>query len=143
MRISVCAFSSLLVLAAVHSTEARAQIADASVYVDATAEDLVGSRLSYQVEQEISRSATLTRNYRDDDAALVVHLVTIAPDYDVGNVTYYSLVVNFQIDGLEYYGTSYAGFCGADILPDCARDIVSRVDGVRISILEALSDEGF
>lgn len=143
MRIEVCAVLLTVALASLNAGNAEAQTAAASVYVDSTAEDLVGSRLSYQVEQELNRSSTLTRSYGYDDAALVVHFVTIAPNYDVGNITYYSLVVNFQIDGLEFYGTSYAGFCGADILPDCARDIVSRVDGVRISILEALSDEGF
>lgn len=104
-----------------------------AVWVSATAEDIVGGRLVYSLKEAVRRSVGLRLVDRREDAAIIVHLVTLDPDSNVGNRTIYSAVWTVQTlhnPPVTMYMTQYVGLCGAKRLEGCAQSLVATTDNV-------------
>lgn len=101
------------------------------VYVSATAEDSVGSRLAFAIKEGIRRSAGLSLADREDDGLIGVRIVTLDPDEDRGNRTIYSVVWTVKTlhdTPVTMYLTNSVGICGSNRVAACADNLVADTD---------------
>ncbi|MFO1408641.1 MAG: hypothetical protein U1F08_14085 [Steroidobacteraceae bacterium] len=125
------------------STLALAAEKGVPVYLGATADDPVGSRLAYRIKEQIRKSGQMEFVPSASDAFVGLNLTTLDPD-DAARRTVYSLVVtirDFSAKDAElfYYWSSYVGTCGTNKVDECAESIAADVDQVVDSWKSALS----
>lgn len=110
------------------STPALSQPAKLAVYLEASAGDPVGNRLTFYLRDELGRSGFFAPAASADDANVKVTLVTMDPyassSTDAGVNTIYSYTILIaNPDGLDYYVTSYVGACST-APKSCAASLV-------------------
>lgn len=102
------------------------------VYVSATADDSVGSRLAYAVREAIRRSAGLRYTNNRDEAAMAISIVTMNPDknHRGENRTIYSLVLTVELSDIDIAAlvSHSVGVCGSARVEECADEIVAEAD---------------
>lgn len=128
MRNGIVATTIFLLLLFV--SQAHAQL---HVYIDATADDIVGSRLVYAVKESIRRSAGMSLVESEQNAALSVRIVTMNPTRDEnGSIqTVYSAVWTMRTlheRPVNMYLTQTVGICGQNRIAGCADALVADTD---------------
>ena len=104
------------------------------VHVSSTAEDTVGNRLTFAIREGIRRSAAMTLVDREQDAFILVRIVTLDPDRNdtaSSTRTIYSVVWTTKTlhdTPVEMYLTSSVGLCGARRVAQCADGLVADTD---------------
>ena len=122
-----------IVTAALVLTLSPTVTAQTPVYLGATAEDSVGSRLVYAMKEKIRRSAGITLVDRDQDGRIKVQIVTLDPDNGeyAGRRTIYSVVwtaKTFHDTPVDMFLTNSVGLCGTSRVQECADGLVADTD---------------
>jgi hypothetical protein len=100
---------------------------DMPVRVSSTADDNVGKRLVYAVQEGIEKSSSLHITY-DSELSIGFSIVTLEGDRDhPGYFTTYSVTWLWHNPEqlLPYYLTSSVGTCGSDRVESCAHGLVA------------------
>jgi hypothetical protein len=107
--------------------------AQTNVHVTETIEDQVGQRLAFVFREALRRSATFEDTYDQKSSFFSVSLITLDPDERANQTrTIYTFVITLTADtGFNRYVTSSVGFCGADVLTECADGLVQDL-GVQL-----------
>jgi hypothetical protein len=116
-------------------------LAQAKVFISATADDNVGSRLVYSVKEKIRASQNMELVLLQENAAYSVVIVTMDPTTpEMGYSTIYSVVFTIKaIDSeIQYYWSSNVGTCGSQVIDGCAEGIVAALDKVIENYLQLL-----
>jgi len=114
-----------------YSSSALAQV---NVYVDSTAPDSVGGRLSYRLKEGIRASAGMKLADTDAEALITARIVTLDPDANSAassSRTIYSLVLTAKTmheTPVDMYLTSFVGLCGTKRVEECADGLVADTD---------------
>jgi len=100
-----------------------------AVEVDHTGQDIVGSRLAYQVKEGIRRSGGL-RLTSIDEPRLIIYLVTMDEFNDTpGTATIFSYaLVSKGTEGPRYFITSGVEKCGTQRINESAEGLVADID---------------
>jgi hypothetical protein len=104
-----------------------------AVYLQNSSEDAVGRSLAYEIREALRRSTGFVLVDTEEDARLVLRLVTLDPDREQspGLLTVFSAVYTartYHEQPIEMYLTSSVGTCGRDRLSTCAQRRVAELD---------------
>lgn len=108
--------------------------AQTAVWVEATAPDMVGSRLVYAIKEGIRKSSGLRLVDRIEDSALRLHMTTLDPNQNQRNANYstaYAIAYTgrtLQTPPVDAFITQLIGTCGADVVDQCAQSVLARTD---------------
>lgn len=100
---------------------------DMPVRVSSTADDTVGKRLVYAVQEGIEKSSSLHVTY-DSELSIGFSIVTLEGDRDrPGSFTTYSVTWLWHNPEQlwPYYLTSSVGTCGANRVESCAHSLIA------------------
>ena len=102
------------------------------VEINGDASDVVGSKILYNVREDIRKSTYMGLFFKPDQPRIQIHFLTIDPNENKQNAgisTVYSCVITWAKKDREYplYVTSFVGICGESRMEGCAEDIVSRI----------------
>lgn len=101
---------------------------DMPVRISSTADDTVGKRLVYAVQEGIEKSSSLHVTY-DSELSIGLSIVTLEGDRDrPGNFTTYSVAWLWHNPEQlwPYYLTSSVGTCGSNRVESCAHGLVAN-----------------
>ena len=132
---------SALVLAVSACLLSSTSAAAATIMVQSTSDDTVGRSLVYELRNEITRSGRHSVVFTRDDAGFVINIVTLKDNE--GRTTVYAaslLMPPFDKEGLSYFVTSIAGFCGANVTASCAKEVLGSFDTDMSKIAQTLSE---
>ncbi len=95
-----------------------------------TGDDAVGTRLAYNVREEIRDSKSMNLTYDDDKVRMQLILVTLEPGNSNSYSTVYSAtwVWNNPEQPFPFYITSVVGTCGTSRVSEVAQDLVAQTD---------------
>lgn len=121
---------ALLLLFGAFGAQAQAGM---PVYVQATAPDAVGNRLVYAIREGIRRSSAMRLVDREQDGFLSLRIVTLDPDESSSSSlrTVYSIVwitKTLHEPPVSMYLTNSVGVCGANMVLQCADNLVADTD---------------
>jgi hypothetical protein len=108
-------------------------------FVESSADDQVGRNLTFETREAIRRSAGFALADREEDARLLVRLVTSDPDKEgsSGLRTIYAVAYTFRTTGtqpVEWFLSQSVGICGRERTESCARTLVAGLDELAISL---------
>jgi hypothetical protein len=102
-------------------------------YVESSSDDQAGRSLAFETREAIRRSAGFALADREEDARLLIRLVTTDPDKENtrGVRTVYSVAYTFRTLGdppVEWFLRNSVGICGRNLTESCARDLLAGLD---------------
>lgn len=118
-----------------------AQDSRSGVYISGSTEDGVGSRLAYEIREQIRASHGLKISDTRSESIIRLKISTMDPDYGFEKRTVYSFVITVRSLGDGTFDTFWAvflGTCGEDVVKSCASTLVARTDSVASEIRGAI-----
>lgn len=102
-----------------------------AVYVEANTPDTVGTRLVYQLREQLRSSHGLRLAGAEAGSFMQISLVTLDPDDNNGLRTIYSAVITAHELGnpsARIYLTNIVGTCGGNRVTSCANSLAANID---------------
>ncbi|WP_157480986.1 MULTISPECIES: hypothetical protein [unclassified Lysobacter] len=91
-------------------------------------EDLLGTRMVYEVKEGIRRSTWLRLSDSKGKGEYIIHFMCLPPSKEATRTTIYSAVVTQEAFPHENYLTQVVGLCGMGEENACARTFVASLD---------------
>ena len=118
-----------------------------AVYVEANTPDTVGTRLAYQLREQLRSSRGLQLAGTEADSFMQINLVTLDPDNNNGLRTIYSAVITAHQLGnptARIYLTNIVGACGGNRVTWCVDSLAADIDEwsttIQYELLKMLRD---